>query len=216
MDCANLIGLGLAGLHDVVTNFHFFLFYFFNRKDVISLNETCCPVYAKHKMRVGYSFHFEKGDKICPTRNANVTDVALKREWEKKKAEREKRRKEEEKRRQKEEEKRQRKETKRQMKAQKKNKKKHKKSKKKKSKHDREEETEEDNSQDADDVRDDPVMTAADWSDEEDGVPPPYTKRICNGEIFYITEVRIGFMRRLEFSDKIFSIIYCKLSAFCN
>ena len=120
------------------------------RKNVASINKWCCPLYAHHEVEVetaGYKkkFQFQKMDKICPTRNANITDVTKKCEYEeqmeklaaekKKKLEKEKR----------------------------------KQGKNKKENGTKSGETEEE--------------------DKKNKGPPPYMRRICNGEIFFIEKV---------------------------
>ncbi|XP_072030564.1 DNA helicase B-like [Amphiura filiformis] len=109
-------------------------FVTFTKNNFKALNDWCCPLYTghEHKTPDQKSYLFLQGDKICPKRNANITDLDKKEtcevDWNRQ--ERERRRK------------------------------------------------------------------AQANEDEQGGVeeerklPPPYMRRICNGEIFFIKEVR--------------------------
>ncbi|XP_072030771.1 DNA helicase B-like [Amphiura filiformis] len=56
-------------------------FVSFKKDDCKELNEWCCPIYAKHYHKMhddDNKLNFQAGDKICPGRNANVTDIEKK------------------------------------------------------------------------------------------------------------------------------------------
>ena len=117
------------------------------RQNVEALNKWCCPLYAHHEVKTaGYKkkFQFQEMDKICPTRNANITDVTKKSKYEK------------------------------HMKKLAAEKKKLEKEKKKHGKIQNENRT---------------TSGEREEEDNKNKGPPPYMKRICNGEIFFIKEV---------------------------
>ena len=72
-----ILQYAVISLHDL-SIFFIYITFSIHRADCSLLNDWCCPLYAGHNTEAVKDgkrrYVFQTGDKICPTRNANVTD----------------------------------------------------------------------------------------------------------------------------------------------